>query len=144
MVRPDSTRAFFALAGKHLRYELLDLKQHYRAASAMHPTDGVAGRCGPPAHQAVDPAPRPDELDEWCAFQRQIETLPEQERAVVDLREAGTTEAGATHDAILLVSSHDGPVRGAAGDDSAGPGASQEGRDDQAPVAALSARRGCN
>jgi RNA polymerase sigma-70 factor (ECF subfamily) len=84
-VRPDSTRAFFALAGKHMRYELMDLKQHYRAANAMHTTDGVAGSCGTPAHEAVDPAPGPDELDEWCAFHRQIETLPEEERAVVDL-----------------------------------------------------------
>jgi RNA polymerase sigma-70 factor (ECF subfamily) len=84
-VRPDSTRAFFALAGKHMRYELLDLERHYRAASAMHHTDGVAGRDGTPAHQPVDPAPSPDELDEWGAFHRQIEELPEEEREVVDL-----------------------------------------------------------
>jgi RNA polymerase sigma-70 factor (ECF subfamily) len=84
-VRPASTRAFFALAGKHMRYELMDLKQHHRAARAMHHTDGIAGRCDTPAHEPVDPAPNPDELEQWCAFHRQIETLPEQEREVVDL-----------------------------------------------------------
>jgi RNA polymerase sigma-70 factor (ECF subfamily) len=84
-VRPDSTRAFFALAGKHMRYELLSLNEHYRAANAVHQTDGVAGRSGTPAHEPVDPAPGLEELEEWCAFHRQIENLPQEEREVVDL-----------------------------------------------------------
>jgi RNA polymerase sigma-70 factor (ECF subfamily) len=84
-VRPDSTRAFFALAGKHMRYELLSLNEHYRAAIAVHQTDGVAGRSGTPAHEPVDPAPSLDELEEWCEFHRQIEKLPQEEREVVDL-----------------------------------------------------------
>src|SRR5262245_35729 len=45
-VRPDSTRAFFALAGKHMRYELMDLKRHYRAVNALHHTDGAAASAG--------------------------------------------------------------------------------------------------
>src|SRR5262249_19618280 len=84
-VRPDSTRHFFALAGKHMRYELLSLKEHYRAANEMHHSDGVVGRSGTPAHEPVDPAPCPDELEEWAEFHRQIDELSEEERAAVDL-----------------------------------------------------------
>jgi RNA polymerase sigma factor (sigma-70 family) len=68
-----------------MRYELLDLKDHYRAANALHHRDGAAGRCGTPAHEPADPAPGPDELEEWCEFHRQIDELPEEEREVVDL-----------------------------------------------------------
>jgi RNA polymerase sigma-70 factor (ECF subfamily) len=84
-VRPDSTRHFFALAGKHMRYELIDLTRRYRAANAVHQTDGVAGGSGTPAHEPVDPGPSLEELEEWCAFHRQIENLPQEEREVVDL-----------------------------------------------------------
>src|SRR5262249_40359346 len=84
-VRPECTRHFFAPAGKPLRYELLDLKRHYALANALHHSDGVAGHSGTPAHEPVDPAPGPDELEEWCAFHRQIDELPEDEREVVDL-----------------------------------------------------------
>jgi RNA polymerase sigma-70 factor (ECF subfamily) len=84
-VRPDSTREFFALAGKHLRYDLMDLKRHYRPLNVVHHTDGVAGRAGKPAREPVDPAPSPDELGKWCEFHRQIDELPEEEREVVDL-----------------------------------------------------------
>jgi RNA polymerase sigma-70 factor (ECF subfamily) len=84
-VRPDSTRTFFALAGKHLRYELMDLTRHYRAVNAVHHCDGVAGSSGTPAHEPVDPAPGWDELEEWCDLHRQIDGLPEEEREVVDL-----------------------------------------------------------
>jgi RNA polymerase sigma-70 factor (ECF subfamily) len=84
-VCPDSTRAFFALAGKHIRYELMDLKRRYQAANAMHQTDGVAGNSGTLEYEPVDPAPGLDELEKWGAFHRQIDALPEEERAVVDL-----------------------------------------------------------
>jgi RNA polymerase sigma-70 factor (ECF subfamily) len=84
-VRPDSTRHFFALASKHLRYELLDLKEHYQPVNAAHHSDGIVGSSGTPAHEPVDPAPSLDELEEWCAFHRQIDELREEEREVVDL-----------------------------------------------------------
>lgn len=87
-VRPDSTRQFFALAGTQIRRELLDLKEHYygpRGMGAHHHTDGDACDTGTPAHEPVDPAPGWDELEEWCAFHRQIEELPAEEREVVDL-----------------------------------------------------------
>jgi RNA polymerase sigma-70 factor (ECF subfamily) len=84
-VRPDSTRTFFALAGKHLRYELMDLKRHYQPVNVVHHADGVACRSGTPAHEVVDPAPSLDDLEKWCEFHRQIDELPEEEREVVDL-----------------------------------------------------------
>jgi RNA polymerase sigma-70 factor (ECF subfamily) len=84
-VRPDSTRKFFTLAGKHLRYELLDLKRHYGPMNVVHHTDGVADHSGTPAHEPMDPAPSLDDLEKWCEFHRQIDELPEEEREVVDL-----------------------------------------------------------
>jgi RNA polymerase sigma-70 factor (ECF subfamily) len=87
-VRPVSLRAFLALAGVQLRRELLDLKRHYggpEGSGRHHHSDGVNGESGAPAHEPADPAPGPDELEEWCAFHRQVERLPEQEREVMDL-----------------------------------------------------------
>jgi RNA polymerase sigma-70 factor (ECF subfamily) len=86
-VRPDSTRKFFALAGVQIRRELLDLKEHYygrRGMGAHHHSGGPDDSDGP-APEPVDPAPSLDELEEWCAFHRQIDGPPEEEREVVDL-----------------------------------------------------------
>ena len=83
-VSPDSTAKFFGLAAQAIRRELLDLKRHYcgpEGIGANHHTDGR----GAPAREPVDPAPDHDELEEWCALHRQVEGLPEEERAVVDL-----------------------------------------------------------
>jgi RNA polymerase sigma-70 factor (ECF subfamily) len=83
-VSPDSTAKFFGLATKAIRRELLDLKRHYcgpQGMGAHHQTDGPDR----PAREPVDPAPGPDELEEWCEFHAQVERLPAEERAVVDL-----------------------------------------------------------
>jgi RNA polymerase sigma-70 factor (ECF subfamily) len=85
IVRPDSTRNFFALASKHLRYELLDLKRHYRAVNALHQTNGKADNSVASAHEPPDAAPSWDELEEWGEFHRKIDELPKEEREVVDL-----------------------------------------------------------
>ena len=87
-VRPDSTTKFFGLAAQQIRRELLDLKRHYQGLAGPgppHPAAGGPGTSAAPEPEPVDPAPGPDELEEWCAFHRQIEGLPEEERAVVDL-----------------------------------------------------------
>jgi RNA polymerase sigma-70 factor (ECF subfamily) len=93
-VRPDSTRKFFALAGVQIRRELLDLKEHYygpRGMGANHHTAQTPGASTEP----VDPAPGPEELEEWCAFHRQLDRLPEEEREVVDLHfYQGLSKAG--------------------------------------------------
>ena len=83
-VQPDSTAKFLGLAAQAIRRELLDLKRHYcgpQGMGAHHQTDGPDR----PAREPVDPAPDHDELEEWCALHRQVEGLPEEERAVVDL-----------------------------------------------------------
>jgi RNA polymerase sigma-70 factor (ECF subfamily) len=84
-VRPDSTRNFFALASRHLRYELLDLKRHYRAVNALYHSNGKADNSVTPAHEPIDAAPSWDELEAWCEFHRKIDELPKEEREVVDL-----------------------------------------------------------
>lgn len=84
-VRPNSTADFFRLAGKHLRYELLDLTRHYRRLNDLHHSDGGAGSAGTPAHEPLDPAPSQDELEKWCEFHQKIDQLPDKEREVVDL-----------------------------------------------------------
>ncbi len=83
-VRPGSSAQFFGLAAKEIRRELLDMKRHYCGPEGMgahHHTDGPDA----PAREPVDPAPNPDELEEWCKFHEEAEGLPEAERAVVDL-----------------------------------------------------------
>ncbi len=82
-VRPGSVREFFALAGTQLRRELLDLKGHYCGpqGAAAHAAVSVGGSNADPAAAG----PTPLELEEWSEFHRQIEELPAQERAVVDL-----------------------------------------------------------
>jgi RNA polymerase sigma-70 factor (ECF subfamily) len=95
-VRPESTRKFFALASVQIRRVLLDLKKHYEGVIVSYHADGVAGSSGTPAHEPVDPAPSLDELEAWCAFHRQIEGLPEEEREAVDLHfYQGLTKADA-------------------------------------------------
>jgi RNA polymerase sigma-70 factor (ECF subfamily) len=86
-VRPGSVREFFALAGTQLRRELLDMKGHYFGpqGAATHMAAPVGGSNPDPAATAADAGPTPAELEEWAEFHRQIEGLPAEERAVVDL-----------------------------------------------------------
>jgi RNA polymerase sigma-70 factor (ECF subfamily) len=86
-VRPDSTRAFFALAAEQVRRELLDLARHFfgpEGAGAHHATRAEDDQPGQPQEPA-DPAADPGRLAEWCEFHRRIELLPADEREVVDL-----------------------------------------------------------
>jgi RNA polymerase sigma factor (sigma-70 family) len=78
--RPGSVREFFALAGTQLRRELLDLKAHYFGPLGVANYQVVTGGGSNP-----DPGPTPEELNEWTEFHRQIDQLPDHERAVVDL-----------------------------------------------------------
>ena len=86
-VRPGSVREFFALAGTQLRRELLDLKGHYFGpqGAGAHAAVPVGGSNPDPAATVAYAGPTPLELEEWSEFHRQIEALPAEERAVVDL-----------------------------------------------------------
>jgi RNA polymerase sigma-70 factor (ECF subfamily) len=84
--RPGSVREFFVLAGTQLRRELLDLKAHY-----FGPQRAAPQATAPVGGDSVDAAtvpctnPSPPDLEEWSEFHRQIEELPADERAVMDL-----------------------------------------------------------
>jgi RNA polymerase sigma-70 factor (ECF subfamily) len=90
VVRPDCEEAFVRLAGRHLRYALLDLARHYggpQGLGANHASHG--GK-----HETVDLAPVYDRADAaedpgllalWTDFHLAIESLPEKERQTVEL-----------------------------------------------------------
>ena len=85
--RPGSVREFFVLAGTQLRRELLDLKGRYLGpqGAATHAAVPAGGNSGDLAATVPYAGPTPLELEEWSEFHRQIEELPADERAVMDL-----------------------------------------------------------
>jgi RNA polymerase sigma factor (sigma-70 family) len=79
-VRPDSTRAFFGLAAKQIRRELLDLARHYygpQGVGANHANNGVA--C------LADDADEADDMGRWTLFHEEVAKLPAEEHEVVRL-----------------------------------------------------------
>jgi RNA polymerase sigma-70 factor (ECF subfamily) len=81
-VRPDSMRAFFALAAEQVRRELLDLARHFYGPEGAGAHHASLGDSPPdPSDHAADPG----RLAEWCEFHRQTDQLPDDEREVVDL-----------------------------------------------------------
>jgi RNA polymerase sigma-70 factor (ECF subfamily) len=81
--RPASVGAFFSLAAKHIRYELLD---RVRAGKP-----GVAERGDPAAtasHFSAEPADdglAPEDAASWAEFHQKIEQLPADAKEIVDL-----------------------------------------------------------
>jgi RNA polymerase sigma-70 factor (ECF subfamily) len=76
----DSVAGFFGLAAVELRRELIDLARHY------------FGKLGAGANHASGSTPEvpassdePGSLAQWCAFHEQVERLPDDERAAVNL-----------------------------------------------------------
>ncbi len=78
-VRPDSVRAFFGLAARQVRRELIDLARHFRGPRG--PVNGQGGH----SYDAPDAAAGPADLMEWQEFHEQIGRLPEEEREALDL-----------------------------------------------------------
>lgn len=86
-VRPSTVGQFFALAGLQIRRELHDLHRHHfgpEGAGANHHTDG----CGKAANDAdgtlLAVADVADMPVGWDRFHDLVESLPADERAVVD------------------------------------------------------------
>lgn len=85
-VKPESARAFFALATQQIRWELIDLARHFygpEGPGANHATqhaDDNAAIVDPP-----DSAGEPSNLAEWCEFHHKIDQLADNEREVVGL-----------------------------------------------------------
>jgi RNA polymerase sigma factor (sigma-70 family) len=79
-VTPGTTREFYGLANRHIRFHLLDLAGHFHQR----------------AHQGLDDHPEPvaagtgrdevDEFERWEAFHEAVERLPDEEREVFGLR----------------------------------------------------------
>ena len=86
-VRPSTVGEFFALAGLQIRRELHDLHRHHfgpQGVGANHHTDGhgkAADDVNGPLLAVAQAAAMPVG---WDRFHALVETLPEDERAVVD------------------------------------------------------------
>lgn len=79
---PKTPLEFYRLAALQIRRELLDLaRRHYgpRGQAAHHISVGDSPVEG--ADQTHDP----ERIDDWSEFHRQVEALPDAERAVADL-----------------------------------------------------------
>ena len=75
-VKPESVAQFFALAATQIRRTLLDMARHY------------FGPEGPGTYQHLDVDAASDEPvspQQWVEFYEVLDTLPEEERTVVDL-----------------------------------------------------------
>jgi RNA polymerase sigma factor (sigma-70 family) len=86
-VRPDSMRAFYALASTQIRRELLDVTKslygpHGDGARqiSIEPGDSDVRRILEPAFPNDE-----RELERWCHFHEEVEKLPAEEREVVGL-----------------------------------------------------------
>jgi RNA polymerase sigma factor (sigma-70 family) len=88
---PRSLRHFFNLATVQIRRELIDLGRHYygpEGAGAHHDTgrkNEAGADTGREPVSAADSTNEPSRVAQWCEFHEQVEALPAQERAVVDL-----------------------------------------------------------
>jgi RNA polymerase sigma-70 factor (ECF subfamily) len=85
-VPPAGVADFLRLAALNIRRELLDLTKHYygpQGPGAHHATLGPdqEGAPGPAGPGSLDPG----RLAVWGEFHRQVECLPDEERAVFDL-----------------------------------------------------------
>jgi RNA polymerase sigma-70 factor (ECF subfamily) len=90
-ITPQSVAEFFRLASLNIRRELLDLVKHYygpqgqganyiTSAPIRDSSSGGQGRL-----EKVDTTGEPGRLALWSEFHQQVEALPEEERAVMDL-----------------------------------------------------------
>ncbi len=106
-VKLESVRHFFNLAAVTIRRTLLDLAKHHfgpHGQGTKHHTDGVpSDEEGGAIHEQTDAAREPTDLEGWSAFHGHMESLPHDEREVVNLLwYEGLTQEEAAH--ILGVS----------------------------------------
>ena len=88
-VQPTSSRHFYNLAATQLRRVLIDFARHYYGAEgigAHHDTAKInADQSSPPKYDSADSRGEPTSLLEWSEFHELVESLPAEEREVVDL-----------------------------------------------------------
>jgi len=85
-VQVESVRHFFNLAAVQVRRELLDLAKHHfgpHGIGANHHTDGQpADEAGGSLHGKDD---EPNDPAKWTEFHQHVESLPDEEKEVVNL-----------------------------------------------------------
>ena len=82
-VKPTSARQFYGLAAMQIRRELIDLARKFDGAEgigANHQTDD-----GELIRQSSSPPVEPDTLEAWGKFHNEVESLPAEQREVVEL-----------------------------------------------------------
>src|SRR5262249_55764967 len=85
-VPPITTKEFFQLATRHIRWELRDLARHYRDnLSADGPMKGKRASDERPAREVSTTSGNPSRLAAWTEFHSAVDALPEGERDVFDL-----------------------------------------------------------
>lgn len=97
-LKPDSTRAFMALALQHTRWALRDLAREMRKSKETYPL-GDRGTKIPDHHI---PAGEPESLLDWEFFHQQVENLAHEERIVFEARFYGGLTFEETADVLGL------------------------------------------
>jgi RNA polymerase sigma factor (sigma-70 family) len=87
-VAPPTAQDFFRLAAAMIRRELIDLARRYSGPmglGANHASLAGGNEDGDGFSPAGESSLDPSRIAEWTDFHRQVERLPDEERAVVDL-----------------------------------------------------------
>ena len=90
-VRPDSAARFWGLAGTQIRRTLIDLARHHfgpEGAHSRYRSDGVKLKEIQDGRSAGTDAMQRNDLlgiDDWILFHQTVETLPVEEREVMEL-----------------------------------------------------------
>jgi RNA polymerase sigma factor (sigma-70 family) len=86
---PESPRHFYSLAALQIRRELIDLSRFHfgpEGHGAKHHTEAHPKIIeGGPLPNQLDHQGEPSSMEEWTEFHRAVESLPDDEREVVDL-----------------------------------------------------------
>jgi RNA polymerase sigma-70 factor (ECF subfamily) len=87
-LEPNTVRAFYGLAAREIRRELIDLARHYygpEGLGANLQSGGATGEAAAASLDPMDPASESADLDKWCRFHEEVEKLPVELREVVSL-----------------------------------------------------------
>ncbi|HTQ41021.1 MAG TPA: sigma-70 family RNA polymerase sigma factor [Pirellulales bacterium] len=88
-VQPENSRHFYNLAATQMRRVLIDFARHYGGAEGLgahHETAHLnSNENAPPKYDSADSRDEPATLLEWTEFHELVDSLPPEEREIVDL-----------------------------------------------------------